>query len=113
LTLEVLMWVGRNSSDANRISAETFSVSVLYGIYAVALVGIGVLSRTAVNRISGLVLIGFVIVKLYLFDVWQLDRVYRIAAFVALGVLLISTSFLYSRYRHVLEALLRKDETPA
>jgi uncharacterized membrane protein len=113
LTLEVLMWVARNSFDANRISAETFSVSVLYGIYAVALVGIGVLSRTAVNRISGLVLIGFVIVKLYLFDVWQLDRVYRIAAFVALGVLLISTSFLYSRYRHVLEALLRKDETPA
>jgi uncharacterized membrane protein len=76
-------------------------------------VSIGVTTRTAVNRISGLALIGFVIAKLYLFDVWQLDRVYRIAAFVALGILLISTSFLYSRYRHVLEALLRNDETPA
>jgi uncharacterized membrane protein len=113
LTLEVLMWVGRNAAVSNRISAETFAVSVLYGIYAVVLVGTGVFSRTAVNRIGGLVLIGFVIVKLYLFDVWQLDRVYRIAAFVALGILLISTSFLYSRYRHVLEALLRNDETTA
>lgn len=113
LTLEVLMWVGRNSSLSNRISAGTFAVSVLYGVYAVALVSIGVVNRTAVNRISGLVLIGFVIAKLYLFDVWQLDRVYRIAAFVALGILLISTSFLYSRYRHVLEALLRNDETVA
>jgi uncharacterized membrane protein len=113
LTLEVLMWVGRNSDLSNRISAQTFSVSVLYGVYAVALVSVGVASRTAINRISGLALIGFVIVKLYLFDVWQLDRVYRIAAFVALGMLLISTSFLYSRYRHVLEALIRNDETNA
>ncbi len=113
LTLEVLMWVGRNASASNRISADTFAVSVLYGVYAVALVSIGVVNRTAINRISGLVLIGFVIAKLYLFDVWQLDRVYRIAAFVALGILLISTSFLYSRYRHVLEALLRNDETAA
>jgi len=113
LTLETVMWVGRNAAVSNRISAQTFSVSVLYGLYAVVLVSIGVTRRTAVNRISGLVLIGFVIVKLYLFDVWQLDRVYRIAAFVALGILLISTSFLYSRYRHVLEALLRTDETSA
>jgi hypothetical protein len=113
LTLEITMWVGRNAAASNRISAETFSVSVLYGVYAVILVSIGVITRAAINRISGLVLIGFVIVKLYLFDVWQLDRVYRIAAFVALGILLISTSFLYSRYRHMLEALLRNDETPA
>jgi uncharacterized membrane protein len=111
LTFEIVMWVGRSASPSNRISAETFSVSVLYGIYAVVLVSIGVATRAAINRISGLVLIGLVIVKLYLFDVWQLDRVYRIAAFVALGILLISTSFLYSRYRHVLEALLRNDET--
>jgi uncharacterized membrane protein len=113
LTLEVTMWVARNAAPSNRISAETFSVSLLYGVYAVVLVSIGVTTRTAINRISGLALIGFVIAKLYLFDVWQLDRVYRIAAFVALGILLISTSFLYSRYRHVLEALLRNDETPA
>ncbi|MFL6415050.1 MAG: DUF2339 domain-containing protein, partial [Bryobacteraceae bacterium] len=111
LTLEVVMWVTRNAPASNRISAETFSVSLLYGIYAVVLVSAGVATRTAVNRISGLSLIGFVIAKLYLFDVWQLDRVYRIAAFVALGILLISTSFLYSRYRHVLEALLRNDDT--
>jgi len=113
LTLETMMWVGRNAAVSNRISAQTFAVSVLYGTYAVALVSVGVTRRTAVNRVSGLVLIGFVIAKLYLFDVWQLDRVYRIAAFVALGILLISTSFLYSRYRHVLEALLRSDETSA
>jgi uncharacterized membrane protein len=113
LTLETVMWVGRNAAVTNRMSAQTFSVSVLYGIYALILVSIGVTRRTAVNRISGLALIGFVIVKLYLFDVWQLDRVYRIAAFVALGILLISTSFLYSRYRHVLETLLRSDETSA
>ncbi|MBV9265724.1 MAG: DUF2339 domain-containing protein, partial [Acidobacteriaceae bacterium] len=58
--------------------------------------------------IAGLVLIGLVIIKLYLFDVWLLNRVYRISAFVALGALLLITSFLYSRYRHTVESLWKK-----
>ncbi len=111
LTMETLQWVQRNSPAESVLSLETVSVSILFAIYALALVSLGVASRTAINRISGLALVGFVIVKLYLFDVWQLDRVYRIAAFVALGLLLISTSFLYSRFRPMIESLLRKDET--
>jgi uncharacterized membrane protein len=59
--------------------------------------------------VLGLVLIAFVITKLYLVDLWQLGRVYRISAFVALGLLLISTSFLYSRFRSAIEALLSDD----
>ena len=95
----------------NVLSAETLSLSILYGIYALLLVSAGVATRTAINRIAGLILIGLVIVKLYLFDVWQLQRPYRISAFIALGILLISTSFLYSRFRPLIESLLRDDET--
>jgi len=59
----------------------------------------------------GLGLMALVIVKLYLLDVWQLSRIYRISAFVALGVLLIATSFLYSRFRRLVEGLWKEDQT--
>lgn len=113
LTLEVAAWAKRGTPPENLLSVETVSISILFACYALLCVGIGVASRTAVNRICGLALLAAVIVKLYLFDVWQLNRVYRITAFVALGLLLMSTSFLYSRFRQVIEALLKSDETAA
>lgn len=112
LTLEVLSWARESAVPAERLSVETVSVSILFAAYALALVAVGVASRSALNRISGLALIGLVIVKLYLFDVWQLTRGYRIAAFVALGLLLLGTSFLYSRFRHVVDVLLRGGDAP-
>ena len=39
-----------------------------------------------------------------------MGRVYRIIAFSALGVLLLSTSFLYSRFRAKIEALLQDED---
>ena len=47
---------------------------------------------------------GLVVAKLYLYDVWLLVRIYRIAAFGALGALLLLTSYVYSRNRASIEA---------
>ena len=103
LILEVLGWAVRNSAPENLRSVESASISILMAFYAVLLVAGGVLTRTAVNRIGGLVLIGFVVVKLYVYDVWLLVRIYRVTAFAALGALLLLTSYLYSRYRASIE----------
>ncbi len=102
-TLEIIGWAQRSSPPQSVLSAETVATSILFGIYALVFVGVGVGTRTAINRIAGLCLLAFVILKLYLFDVWQLNRVYRISGFVILGVLLIATSFLYSRFRQLIE----------
>lgn len=110
LSLEVTAWAERSMPATNVLSAETLSLSILFGVYALILVSAGVATRTAVNRIAGLILIGIVIAKLYLFDVWQLQRPYRISAFIALGILLLSTSFLYSRFRPLIESLLKDDQ---
>jgi len=87
------------------------TISILFAVYAAILVSIGVAARSALNRIAGLALIALVILKLYLYDIWQLGRVYRISAFVALGILLIATSFLYSRFRGLVEGWWKDDET--
>ena len=110
LTQETLSWAGRVASPGNVVSVETISVSILYALYAVVLVSAGVATRTAVNRIAGLVIMSAVVVKLYVFDVWQLGRFYRTLAFVALGILLLSTSFLYSHFRALIESWWKKDQ---
>ncbi len=110
LTQEVLDWAERRSGLQDLLSLETVSISILYAIYALVLIGIGVGARFALNRIAGLGLIGLVVLKLYVFDVWQLGRLHRTLAFVALGVLLLSTSFLYSHFRALLENWWKDDE---
>ena len=71
--------------------------SVLLAVYGIGLLFYGMLRTSAVNRIFGLVLIGLVIAKLYLIDVWVLARGYRITAFIGLGALLLVASYVYSR----------------
>jgi uncharacterized membrane protein len=102
--MEDLGWAARNWSGANLSSVETVSVSILWALYAVLLVALGVAFRFAPNRVLGLGLIGLVVLKLYAYDVWQVARIYRILAFVGLGLLLLATSYLYSRYRPAIES---------
>jgi uncharacterized membrane protein len=84
-------------------------------VYALALVVMGVAARSAVNRILGLGLMALVIGKLYLIDVWQLGRGFRITAFLALGAVLLLVSYLYSRFKPAIERWWRDapaDENP-
>jgi hypothetical protein len=113
LCLEIIGWAARSSLPENRLSVETISISILFGVYAVILVSAGVATRTVINRLTGLGLIGIVILKLYFFDVWQLSRPYQILAFVVLGILLLSTSFLYSHFRRLVENWWTDEKTSA
>ena len=103
LLIEVLEWAGRHTGDTASIS--TLSISVLLGAYGVVMVVLGVTLRAVVNRLIGLALFAAVILKLYFYDVWQLQQTFRVVAFVVLGVLLLTASFLYSRFRPVVEKL--------
>jgi hypothetical protein len=110
LGMEVIGWAEKSTPAENLLSVETVAISILFGVYAAILVSVGVATRSTVNRIAGLALIALVILKLYLFDIWQLERIYRISAFVVLGILLIATSFLYSRFRGLVEGWWKDDE---
>jgi len=109
LVLEVIGWAERTITTGDLLSVETTSVSILLALYAIMLIAIGVATRTAFNRVLGVGLIGFVIAKLYLADFWILGRGFKIAAALGLGVLLLLTSFLYSRFRDRIERLLKDD----
>lgn len=56
------------------------------------------------NKI-GFVLVGIVIVKLYIYDVWQMDNVSRIIAFIILGIILLLSSFMFQRLKNIIKNL--------
>jgi hypothetical protein len=104
LCLEAYEWVARSGAQ-NIPSGQSMAVSVLTALYAIFLVAAGVVTRSLISRLLGLVLVTLVVAKLYLYDVWLLGRLHRIIAFAALGLLLLTLSFIYSRYRAVIEGL--------
>ncbi len=113
LALEVLAWAERSASAPNVANLQSASISILLAGYAVILVAIGFRKRDVLNRILGLMLIAAVVGKLYLYDVWRMTRgMYRVAAFAGLGMFLLITSYLYSRYRGTIEALWRREGSP-
>jgi uncharacterized membrane protein len=97
--------VERGSPAADQASLITVGISILIAAYAVLLVTGGVLVHGAIHRILGLVLAGIVVLKLYLLDVWVLGRGFQIAAFIGLGVLLLTMSYLYSHFRPAMQKL--------
>ena len=105
LALEVSGWAQRTAEPQDAASLSATGLSLLMAVYGVALVVAGVAVRSALNRILGLGLLALVIAKLYLFDVWQLSRGFRITAFLVLGALLLLVSYLYSRFKPALEKL--------
>jgi uncharacterized membrane protein len=105
LALEVSAWAQRTAEPQDVASLSATGISLLIAVYGAALVVAGVAARSAMNRILGLGLLALVIAKLYLFDVWQLSRGFRITAFLALGGLLLLVSYLYSRFKPALEKL--------
>lgn len=103
LCLEISGWTGRNAADVS--SATATGISILLTVYAIVLIASGTALRAAIHRLLGLSLIGIVILKLYLIDVWQLSRGFRIVAFLGLGAMLLLVSYLYSRFKPAIEKL--------
>jgi len=77
--------------------AEGLGISVLWMVYASALLFAGVRTAQAALRWQGLALFGLATVKVFLHDLAFLTGFYRIGSSIALGVLLLAVSFVYQR----------------
>jgi uncharacterized membrane protein len=86
------------ASDWRRIQIERdFTYSALWMAYGVMLMVVGFFRRSSFVRWQALMLIAATIVKVFVYDVSQLDRGYRIVSFIVLGALLLAISFVYQR----------------
>jgi uncharacterized membrane protein len=93
--------------------AEDFTYSALWMAYGAMLMIVGFWRRSSLVRWQALVLIAATIAKVFIYDVSQLDRGYRIVSFIVLGVLLLAISFVYQRDWLQLSGSHKKSGEPA
>lgn len=89
----------RNMYEASRQLeiARDFSFSAIWIIYGAALMVAGFWKRSAFIRWQAMVLVAVTIGKVFLYDSRELQQIYRILSFIALGVMLMAISYAYHR----------------
>jgi uncharacterized membrane protein len=86
----------------------SLALTLVWTIYAVLLLVVGLLRQWRVVRIWALALLAIPILKVFIYDVFTLQTVYRIIAFTVLGVLLIASGYLYNRYNESIKEFITK-----
>lgn len=79
--------------------ARELMVSVTWGIYATALIIIGLRQDYAPIRYFAIGVLTLTIIKVFFADMAELDRIYRVSSVIGLGIVLLVTSYLYNRAR--------------
>jgi len=79
-----------------------FGLSILSGLYALMLIGLGISGRKRYLRIAAIALFAATLVKLFFYDITELDTIMKTVLFLSLGVLMLIISFLYNKYKNYL-----------
>jgi hypothetical protein len=80
--------------------------TVVWGMEGVALLTAGLGMRERTLRLEGLFLLLACILKLFLYDLRNLETIYRILSFIVLGIILLGVSWIYTRFRDRLQQYL-------
>lgn len=76
--------------------------SIMWALYALGLIFLGFRKQSKLLRVAGIILFGLTLVKIFLVDLIDISTESRIFLFVAVGILLLVTSYLYQKYAEVL-----------
>ena len=72
--------------------------------------GFGFATKHAVHRLVGIALFGVALLKLGLWDIWELETLHKIAVGGAIAALLLGSGFLYARFGARIKTLLAEGE---
>ncbi|MGK0365059.1 MAG: putative membrane protein [Saprospiraceae bacterium] len=99
ITSEFLNWL----ETAGASNADTLTITIVWGVYALMLIALGIWKKKQHLRIGAFALFGITLVKLFFYDIAHLDTISKTVVLVSLGILLLVISFLYNKYKHLIE----------
>jgi len=110
-----VFFVAANFFSVWLLSAEVINyfdtplaLTAIWAIYAVALLVVGMIKQWRSVRLYALALLAIPIIKVFVYDVFALKELYRIIAFIGLGVLLLTSAYLYQRYSKSIRGFIAK-----
>jgi uncharacterized membrane protein len=81
---------------------QQLALSGVWLFYSALLMVAGIWQRVQGLRLIAIALFGVTILKIFVYDLSFLERLYRIFSFIGLGVILLAVSYLYQRYKAVI-----------
>ena len=109
LSAEILASADSALFDLSRNASEnvaSLGLSLLWAVYAAALIVLGIVRRWRWVRVAGLAVLAVPVVKLFAYDSQTLEQEYRVIAFIALGLILLAGGLLYQRYSRAVRGFL-------
>lgn len=98
LSSELLNWMHISGSG----NSYKLALSILWGVYSLFLIIIGIRKSSRQLRIGAIILFSVTLLKLFFYDIAHLDTISKTIVFVSLGILLLTISFLYNKYKNVI-----------
>jgi uncharacterized membrane protein len=98
LSSELISWMDIMHST----QSYKLALSILWGVYSLVLIGLGIWKKKKHLRIGAIVLFAITLIKLFFYDLSHLDTISKTIVFVTLGILLLVISFLYNKYRNLI-----------
>jgi len=87
---------------------EQLAISTLWATYSFVLVVVGMVKQFRPIRLLAMVIFGLTTIKVFLVDLREMDKLYRIIVSLGLGGILLGVSLLYQRYWQRLDSVIRK-----
>ena len=84
----------------NSTQSYKLGLSILWGVFALSVIVIGIWKGKKHLRIGAMALFAITLVKLFFYDIADLNTISKTIVLVSLGVLLLISSFLYNKYKN-------------
>ena len=98
ISSELIHWL----DIAEATNSYKLGLSILWGVYAFFLIALGIWKQKKHLRLGAIILFTATLIKLFFYDLTQLETIPKTIVFVSLGILLLLISYLYNRYRHII-----------
>lgn len=105
LSSELLHWLELSGLR----TGYKLGLSILWGAYSLFLISIGLWKNKKYLRIGAIVLFAITLAKLVCYDLSSLGTISRTIVFISLGTLLLIISFLYNKYKHLINDDVKKE----
>jgi len=100
-----LLWIASSElinlmELAGSSSSDKLGLSILWGLYSLLLIALGIWKSKKYLRIGAILLFGVTLIKLFFYDISHLSTISKTIVFLSLGILLLIISFLYNKFKN-------------
>lgn len=98
LSFELIHWMNiAGSAESNKLG-----LSILWGVYSLLLISLGIWKKKKHLRIGAIALFAATLLKLFFYDLTDLDTISKTIIFISLGILLLIISYIYNKYKNLI-----------